>query len=133
MKNRTYWIERIASITAAVTLLQTLTFKFSAAPESVYIFSQLGLEPIGRIGSGVAELIAGLLLIYRPTSVYGALLGVGIISGAIVSHLTVLGIEVQHDGGQLFGLALLVLVGCVVSLYLQRSAVRAMFGRLVRS
>jgi hypothetical protein len=131
MQTNTYWLERIAALTAAIILLQTLYFKFSAAPESIFIFSQLGLEPYGRIGSGIAELIAGILLVYRPTSVYGALLGLLIISGAIISHLTVLGIEVQQDGGYLFFLAIVVLAGSLVSLYLQRSKVHATFNKLL--
>src|SRR5436305_12282036 len=78
--------------TAAVILAQTLFFKFSAAKESVYIFSTLGLEPWGRIGSGVIELIAAILLLIPRTVVFGALISLGVISGAIVSHLTKLGI-----------------------------------------
>ncbi len=124
-------LERAASITAAIILLQTLFFKFTAAPESVYIFSQLGLEPVGRIGSGVAELIAGILLVFRRTSLYGAVLGLGIIAGAILSHLLVLGIEVQNDGGKLFFLAIIVFVGCLVSIYLQRDALMLLLNRVL--
>lgn len=95
----------ILRLVAAAILLQTLYFKFSAAPESVYIFSQLGLEPFGRIGTGIAELVAGILLLIPKTAFYGAVASFAIISGAIVSHLTVLGIVVQNDGGLLFTLA----------------------------
>jgi hypothetical protein len=101
-------------------LLQTLFFKFTAAAESVYIFSTLGAEPWGRIGSGVVELIAALLLLYPATITLGALLSLGVISGAIVSHLTVLGIEVQGDGGLLFVLALAVFVSSAAILVLRR-------------
>ena len=101
-------------------LLQTLFFKFTGAAESVYIFSTLGAEPWGRIGSGVVELIAALLLLYPATITLGALLSLGVISGAIVSHLTVLGIEVQGDGGLLFFLALAVFVSSAASLVLRR-------------
>lgn len=128
-KNINY-VERIASITAAIILLQTLYFKFTAAPESIYIFTQLGVEPFGRIGSGVAELIAGVLLIFRRSSVYGAGLGLGIISGAILSHLFILGIDVQNDGGYLFFLAVVVFVACAVSLYVQRGAVQSIIANL---
>jgi len=95
-------------LVAAGILLQTLFFKFTAAPESVWIFSRLGLEPWGRIGSGVAELIASVLLLVPGTTALGALLSLGVISGAIASHLTVLGIVVLDDGGELFALALVV-------------------------
>ena len=52
MKNSTYYIERGTAIIAAIVLLQTLYFKFTAHPDSVYIFTTLGIEPYGRIGSG---------------------------------------------------------------------------------
>jgi hypothetical protein len=115
-----YYIERISSIIAAIILLQTLYFKFSGAPESVYIFSQLGVEPYGRIGTGVLELIVAVLLIFKRTSLIGSIIGLGVISGAILSHLFVLGIEVQNDGGLLFGMAILVFVLLLISLILQK-------------
>lgn len=99
------WVLQVA---VAGILLQTLFFKFTAAPESVYIFTTLGAEPWGRIGSGVAELAASLLLLVPATSALGAGLALAVITGAIVSHLTILGIEVQGDGGELFVLALVV-------------------------
>src|SRR5436190_12510737 len=111
------WICRIA---AAVILLQTLFFKFTGAPESVYIFSKVGLEPWGRIGSGVAELIAATLILFPPTTWLGASLALAVMVGAIFSHLTILGIVVMDDGGLLFGLALAVAVCSVVLLFLQR-------------
>src|SRR5438552_19000433 len=89
------WVLRIA---AAAILLQTLFFKFTGAKESVYIFSTLGIEPWGRIGSGVAELIASILLLMPRTVVFGAALSLGVISGAIVSHLTKLGITLPAVG-----------------------------------
>jgi uncharacterized membrane protein YphA (DoxX/SURF4 family) len=89
-------------------MLQTLYFKFSAAEESVYIFSKVGIEPWGRIGTGVAELIAGILILIPRTSVYGALMAIGIMAGAIATHLFILGIVVMNDGGQLFIYALIV-------------------------
>ncbi|MFY7900975.1 MAG: DoxX family protein [Chitinophagaceae bacterium] len=100
------WICRIL---AATIMLQTLYFKFSAAEESVFIFTQVGIEPWGRIATGIAELIAGCLILFPKTSVVGALMAIGIMSGAIISHLFILGIEVKNDGGQLFIYALLVL------------------------
>ena len=118
-RNTVDWICRIA---AAAILLQTLFFKFTAAPESVYIFSTLGLEPWGRIGSGVAELIASILLLVPATTALGALMALGVISGAIASHLTVLGIVVMNDGGELFALALVVFVCSAVVLALLRPA-----------
>lgn len=90
----------------AIILLQTLRYKFLAHPDSVYIFSTLGLEPYGRIGIGVLELIASLLLVFNRRVWLGALLTTGLMAGAIFSHLTQLGIEVKGDGGTLFYMAL---------------------------
>ena len=110
----------ILQIVVAAILAQTLYFKFTAAPESVYIFTTLGLEPAGRIGSGIAEAVAVALLLVPGTAAVGALLALGVISGALVSHLTRLGIEVQGDGGLLFALACVVFVGSAVVLWLRR-------------
>ena len=108
---------------AAGILLQTLFFKFTAAAESVYIFSTLGVEPWGRIGSGVGELIASILLLVPATTTIGAALALGVMAGAIASHLAVLGIEIQGDGGLLFALALTVFVASAVVLVLRRSEI----------
>lgn len=101
-------------LVAAGILLQTLFFKFTAAPESVYIFTKVGAEPFGRIASGVLELIAAVMLLLPRTVVMGALLAGGLMCGAVFSHLTILGIEVQGDGGLLFGLALTEGVACLL-------------------
>jgi hypothetical protein len=111
------WVLQLA---AAGILLQTLFFKFTAAEESVYIFSTLGAEPWGRIASGVVELIAALLLLVPATASVGAILAIGVMAGAIVSHLTVLGIVVKGDGGLLFALALLVFVASAIVVVIRR-------------
>lgn len=114
------WILRLV---AAGILLQTLYFKFTAAEESVYIFSTLGIEPYGRIGSGVVELIASILILIPRTTLLGALLGIGTMVGAIFSHLFVLGIEVKNDGGELFILAIITFLCCLVLIYNQKSKI----------
>ena len=91
-------------------MLQTLFFKFTGSEESIYIFSKLGIEPWGRIGTGVMELIASVLLLVPRTKLLGALMAIGIMGGAILSHIFFLGISVQGDGGQLFIYALLVFI-----------------------
>lgn len=111
---KTTWILRI--IVAAI-LLQTLFFKFGAAAESIYIFSTLGVEPYGRIGSGIAELIVVILILVPKTTFIGALGGCIIMIGAILSHLFILGIEVQNDNGFLFILAIITLICCAGLLY----------------
>lgn len=107
---------------AAIILLQTLFFKFTGAKESVYIFTTLGMEPWGRIGSGVAELIASILLLLPQTVVFGAILSLGVISGAIFFHLTKLGIALPlvNDHGELFALAVIVFVCSAVVLIMHR-------------
>lgn len=114
------WILRLI---AAIILIQTLYFKFTGAPESVYIFTTLGIEPYGRIGSGVGELIASVLLLIPRFTWLGALMGVGVMSGAIMSHLTKLGIEVQGDGGQLFALAVITFSCCLALLWIDRKEI----------
>ncbi|HMR43340.1 MAG TPA: DoxX family protein [Saprospiraceae bacterium] len=111
-------------IVAAVIFLQTLFFKFAGAPESKYIFETVGMEPWGRYGSGVVELIASLLLLMPRTVWLGAILGMGVLAGAIFFHLTKLGIEVQGDGGLLFGLALVGFSCCAILLWFYRSDIR---------
>jgi len=114
------WICRIV---AAVILGQTLFFKFTGAEESVYIFTKVGLEPWGRYGSGVAELIAATLLLTPRFAWAGALLALGVISGALVSHLTVLGIVVKDDRGLLFGLAVTVFMTSAITAFLHRQQI----------
>jgi hypothetical protein len=111
-------------------LLQTLFFKFTGAEESIYIFSTLGAEPAGRIASGVAELIASVLLLVPATAAVGAVLALGVISGAILSHLTVLGIEIQGDGGLLFSLAVTIFVSSAIILVIRRAEIPLVGGWL---
>ena len=126
-------VQLAARIIASIIMLQTLYFKFTAQPESVYIFTTLGIEPFGRIGSGIAELIAAALLLIKPTSWMGAILGIGVMAGAIVSHLTVLGIEVQNDGGQLFFMALITFLCCVIVLFYERAKVLRLLSTIFKN
>lgn len=116
-------IYQICRAAAAIILLQTLFFKFTGAPESVYIFMKVGAEPIGRIGSGVIELIAAILLFVPRLTWLGAGLACGVMFGAIVSHLTVLGIEVMGDGGLLFSLACVTFLCCLFILWIDKSKI----------
>jgi hypothetical protein len=120
----------VLQLTIAGILLQTLFFKFAGAEESVYIFSTLGAEPWGRIGSGVVELVAAVLLLVPATAPFGALLTMGVMAGAIGSHLTVLGIEVRGDGGLLFGLAVTAFAGSAIVVLIRRAQV-PLFARLL--
>jgi uncharacterized membrane protein YphA (DoxX/SURF4 family) len=123
LKTAGTWLLRLI---AAIILLQTLFFKFTASPESVYIFTKVGMEPWGRIASGIAELIAALLILVPRTTWLGALLAMGVMSGAIFFHLTSLGIEVQGDGGLLFVYALVVFICSAILLYMNREKIFGM-------
>ncbi len=118
----------VARLLAAVILLQTLFFKFTGAEESKYIFTLLGAEPWGRIGSGIMELIASILILVPRTTAWGALLGLGIMGGAILSHIAILGIEVKNsdgtnDGGLLFIYAVLVFISCLFLVWTHRQSI----------
>ncbi len=110
----------ILQVLAAAILAQTLFFKFTGAEESKYIFSTLGVEPWGRIASGCAELVAVVLLLTPRAVTLGALLSLGVMSGAIGSHLTKLGIVIKDDGGLLFALAIIVFLASATVLILRR-------------
>lgn len=114
MKKIYFWSVRIIP---AVILLQTLFFKFTGAPESIAIFTMLGVEPYGRIGSGIIELITAILLLIPSKSFYGALIGSVTMLGAIVSHILILGIEVNNDGGLLFTMGLTTFICCMLIIY----------------
>lgn len=124
-------LSALLRLVAAVIMLQTLYFKFTAQPESVYIFTKVGIEPWGRIGTGIAELIASVLLLVPGTIVIGALMAAGLMAGAVASHLFILGIQVQGDGGQLFIYALAVLLAGVALLFLHRQQLAAYKTRLM--
>ena len=117
------WLLRLV---AAFILLQTLVFKFTGAPESVYIFSTLGVEPWGRIGSGIVELIASVLLLTPRTVALGAALAMATMAGAIGSHIAKLGVALPAvgDRGELFALAVIVFLCSAAVLYLHRNELR---------
>lgn len=135
MSGATLILSWACRIIAAIILLQTLFFKFTAAPESVYIFTKLGTflhgylpllsvstaEVVGRIGSGVMELVAAVLLLAPGFVWAGAILAIAASAGAIFSHLTFLGIEVQGDKGLLFALAIVVFLTSAIVLAIHRA------------
>lgn len=125
-------ILNISRWVAGVIMLQTLFFKFTAAPESVYIFSTVGIEPWGRIGTGMLELVAAALLFYRPTAWLGAGLGLGLMLGAIATHFVFIGIEVQGDHGKLFGLAIVTLICCILVLYKEKARIAAFVNSILK-
>jgi uncharacterized membrane protein YphA (DoxX/SURF4 family) len=120
-----YWLARLVS---AAIMAQTLFFKFSGAEESVEIFTKMGIEPWGRIGTGIMELIASVFLLINSTARWGALLACGLMAGAIGSHLFVLGIEVRGDGGYLFTLAWIVMITSLYVLWVNRESLLRLAG-----
>ncbi|MCB1326490.1 MAG: DoxX family protein [Spirochaetales bacterium] len=122
-------ISLVSQILVALILGQTLFFKFTGAQESIYIFSRLGAEPWGRIGSGLIELVAIILILIPRTAVYGAVIALGTMAGAIGAHLFVLGIEVADDGGLLFGLAIVSFLCSGIVILLRRSELLRLLNR----
>tara|TARA_R110002124_G_scaffold116078_2_gene272301 strand:- start:536 stop:934 length:399 start_codon:yes stop_codon:yes gene_type:complete len=118
--NKLLWTLKIV---ASFIMFQSLFFKFSGAAESIELFTTLGLEPWGRYGTGIMEIIAIILIMIPSTTAFGALLGVGIMSGAIISHLTKLGIVIQNDNGQLFIYALVVMACCILLLFYKKDQI----------
>lgn len=120
LAGRKFWLSWAAQIVAAAILGQTLYFKFSGAPEAIALFTRLGVEPWGRIATGVVEFITVILLLSPRLAGIGAGLSTFLMFGAILSHLTVLGISVAGDGGLLFTLAWVVLACSLSVLWLRR-------------
>ncbi|WP_299442166.1 DoxX family membrane protein [uncultured Aquimarina sp.] len=114
----------VLRIVVAIILIQTLRFKFTAHPDSVYIFSKVGLEPYGRIAIGISELIAGVLILIPKTVWIGATLTLGVIGGAIFMHITKLGIEINGDGGILFITAMLTFILSAIILWIKRKEIK---------
>jgi uncharacterized membrane protein YphA (DoxX/SURF4 family) len=112
-------------------MLQTLFFKFTGAPESIYIFETVGLEPFGRYASGFAVLIASVLLLIPRTTWLGAIIALGVMGGAIMSHLTVLGIEVMGDGGTLFIMGIIVAISSAILLWANRGDIPVLGAKLI--
>ena len=122
MRNAFLWLLRLL---AAAIMLMTLYYKFTAHPQSVALFTELGMEPWGRIGTGVLELIASILILNPKTTGYGAVLGLGLMSGALFFHLTKLGIKYDGDA-LLFIYALIVFVCCLILIVFYRSQLLAL-------
>jgi hypothetical protein len=155
LKKHGHWI---LTLFIAFVFIQSLFFKFSGSPETVYIFegkldpwaASLGFKGVFAPGGifsakvvGVAELLASLLVLagafiasQRLVQVAGAALGFGVISGAIFFHLfTPLGIAVVNtdgssDGGELFMLACGVWVSCALLLWIRRDVWLALISKL---
>ena len=123
------WILRIL---AAVIMIQTLYFKFSGSEESVYIFTTIGMEPWGRIATGIMELIASILILYPRTTGLGSLMGMGLMSGALFFHFTKLGFEIKADGGQLFIYALVVFISCTFLALIHKKEIVQLVHKLMK-
>ncbi len=119
------WILRLVP---AIILLQTLYFKFTAHPQSVKLFTQIGMEPYGRIGTGILELIAAILLLIPRFTGYGAILGLIMMTGALYFHLTKIG--VYFDGDPiLFMYASITFVCCAILIFIYKNQLEARLRR----
>jgi len=123
-----YWAARIV---ASLIMLQTLYFKFTASPESVYIFTTVGMEPWGRIGVGIFELVAAVLILVPSLVWLGSLIALGLMAAAIGMHATLLGIEVMGDGGQLFLYAVIVALCSAYAFWQSRATIPLMIKRFL--
>jgi len=132
MTPTTKFVSWVCQIAAAAIMGQTLFFKFTGAEEPIYIFTKLGAEPWGRYGTAVMELIAAILLLYPRTAGIGAVLGMGLMFGAIGSHLTKLGIVVKDDGGLLFTLGIITFFASAVVLWIRRAELPFIGSRLAK-
>lgn len=129
-KKNISWVLRFI---VALILVQTLYFKFTAHPDSIHIFSKLGIEPWGRIILGIIELITAVLILLPSTKFIGMFISLGIIIGAICSHLFVLGINVSNDGGGLFILAIMVFIAATTFLFLNKKQVQILLNKLKKN
>lgn len=109
-------------IIAAIIMLQTLFFKFTGAQESIDLFTKLAgeNEPYLRIGTGLLELIASILLFTPKKTWLGAGLTIALMGGAIFGHLTKLGIEHNNDNGALLTSALITLIAGAILLFINK-------------
>jgi uncharacterized membrane protein YphA (DoxX/SURF4 family) len=113
-------LDFVLRLIAAIIMLQTLLYKFTGAEESIYIFTTIGMEPWGRFGIGILELIASVLIFIPKWKWVGCLLGIKLMLGALFFHATILGFDVLGDMGYLVILALIVLIACAGSLIISR-------------
>lgn len=116
-----YYVLRVA---VAAILIQSLYFKFTGHPEAQHIFGTLGVEPYGRIGLGIFELATSILLLIPRTFFYGLVLAIGLMIGAIATHLfTEVGIVVKwddkSDNGELFLMACIAFILAIISFLLE--------------
>jgi uncharacterized membrane protein YphA (DoxX/SURF4 family) len=125
IRNIGIWILRLVP---AVILLQTLYFKFTAQPESVQLFTRIGMEPYGRIGTGVLELIAAILILIPRYTGYGAILGLVMMTGALYFHLTKIGIFFGGDA-LLFIYAVVTFVCCGLLIFIYKTRLESQLKR----
>lgn len=108
-------------ILASLILLQSLIYKFGAHPDSVLLFTELGVEPLGRVCLGILELVVAILILYPKTTLLGGILGFFIMVGALFTHIFLVGIQFNNDGGKLFGLALVCFLCCVGQVFILKN------------
>jgi len=123
----TDWVLRLVP---AAILAMAVPAKFIGDPGVVSVFTQLGAEPFGRLATGGFESLAVILLLIPGLAIYGALLAAGLMSGAILSHLAVLGVAPGGDPS-MFAMALVAFLTAGVVIWRRRREIPLIgqFGR----
>jgi putative oxidoreductase len=109
----------LAQLVAAAILGMAGLSKLSSAPDSVALFTRLGVEPWGRYLLGAVELLTALLLLWPKSAVVGGVLGMVLMLGAIATHLFRIGITYGGDPS-LFLMATVVLLASAATITLRR-------------
>lgn len=105
------WVLRI--ITTYI-IFQIVYFKLSGDPQCIFVFEKMEIEPHGRFITGLIELVVGIFLLVPNTKLLGILGAFGAASCCLTAHFTVLGIEINNDGGQLFSMTASVFVLSII-------------------
>lgn len=116
-KKKIAWV---CQFIAGPILIYAGILKLSGNQADIDLFMRLGMESAGRILIGVIELFAGLMLISDAFAALGALIGLGVMVGAIIAHITHLGYNVAGDGGLHVLMLTIVLSTCMTALLIRR-------------
>lgn len=119
MKKKAIFLVIIQIVAAGIIGMAGVS-KFMAHPSVVFVFSELGLEPTGRIIIGIIEVSCAILLLTRTYAVVGAFFLLGTMAGAFIAHVSVLGFSIQGDGGRTVVLLAVEIICASTILYLRR-------------
>jgi len=126
MKNKGILLGSLQIVSAVILLFAGVT-KFLATEGNVFIFTELDMEPTGRIIIGLIETAAALMLMTKNYAAMGALFGLGTMCGAVIAHVSILGFNVQGDQG-LHIVALSTVVLCTGTVLIARRKTLPLIG-----